>query len=309
MRTLLKAVVVAASALLALPGMAQPLVDVDWMKANLDKPGTVILDVTGRTNDEYSKGHLPGAVFTDYAKDGWRVTVNNVPGKLPPAESLSKLIGSLGIDNNTHVVLVPLGEKAVDMGTATRIYWTFKVAGHDKVSILDGGYLAWARIDPKTKLPANQLATGGVKPEAKPFKVSIRQDMLVTTADVQRAMQNNVPLVDNRPNDFYLGLTVSPAATRAGTIPGAKNVQESFITKNGGGSFRAAEQLKQIYQSVGVPTEGEQISFCNTGHWASLGWFAAHELMGNTKAKMYDGSMSEWSRTTDMPVEQKVKLQ
>ncbi len=307
MRQILKSLCFAAAIALAAPAVAQPLVDAAWMKANIDKPGMVVLDVTGRSQAQYASGHLPGSVFTDYAKDGWRVTINGAAGKLPPAENLSKLIGSLGIDNDTHVVLVPLGDKAVDMGAATRIYWTFKVAGHDKVSILDGGFMAWGRVDPKTKLPSNQLATGGVQPQPKPFKVSIRQEMLVTTADVQKAVENNVPLIDNRPNDFYLGLSVSPAATRAGTIPGAKNIQESFITQNGGGSFRSATQLKAIYQQVGVPVEGEQISFCNTGHWASLGWFASHELMGNTKAKMYDGSMSEWSRGKDLPVELKIK--
>ena len=308
MYNLLKALLAAAAISLSLPVMAQPLVDAEWMKSNLDKPGIVVLDLTGRAQEDYAKAHLPGAIFTDYAKDGWRINVGGVAGKLPPAANLEKLIGSLGIDNNSHVVLVPLGERALDMGVATRVYWTFKVAGHDKVSILDGGFTEWARIDPKTKQRAYQLATGGVQPQPKPFKVSLREDMLVTTADVKQAMANNVPLVDNRPNDFYLGISVSPAATRAGTIPGAKNVQESFITRNGGGSFRSSAQLKQIFQAAGVPAEGDQISFCNTGHWASLGWFAAHEIMGNKKARMYDGSMSEWSRDGAAPVDVKVKL-
>ena len=309
MRNLWKLAVAACASLAVGPALAQPLVDSEWLKGNLDKPGVIVLDVTGRTQDQYRAAHIPGAIYTDYAKDGWRVNVNGVAGKLPPMDNIEKLVGNLGIDNNTHVVLVPLGERALDMGAATRIYWTFKVAGHDKVSILDGGYMDWSKIDPKTKQRVYQLATGGVQPQAKIFKASLRQHMLVTTADVQQAVEKNVPLVDNRPNDFHLGISMSPAATRPGTIPGSKNVQESFLTRNGGGSFRSGEQLKQIYQAVGVPTEGDQISFCNTGHWASLGWFASHELMGNKNARMYDGSMSEWSRGKDLPVEQKVKLQ
>ncbi len=308
MRHLFNSLAVVAGLSLAVPALGQPLVDSEWLKSNLDKPNVVVLDVTGRTQEQYQAGHVPGAIFTDYAKDGWRVNVGGVAGKVPPPANLEKLIGSLGIDNNTHVILVPLGERALDMGTATRIYWTFKVVGHDKVSILDGGFTDWSKIDPKTKQRVYQLATGGAQAQPKTFKASLREEMLVSSADIQKAIANNVPLVDNRPNDFYVGISVSPAATRPGTIPGAKNVQESFITRNGGGSFRSAAQLKQIFAAQGVPAEGEQISFCNTGHWASLGWFAAHELMGNTKAKMYDGSMSEWSRGKDLPVEQKVKL-
>lgn len=308
MRNLWYSVLVVLGLALSAPALAQPLVDAEWLKANLDKPGVLVLDVTGRTQAEYQAAHIPGAIFTDYAKDGWRVNVRGVAGQLPPLADLERLIGRLGVDNDTHVVLVPLGERATDMGTATRIYWTFKVVGHDKVSILDGGFSDWSKIDPKTKQRVYQLATGGTQPQPKTFKGNLRQEMLVTAADVQKAIANNVPLVDNRPNDFHLGISLSPAATRAGTIPGAKNIQESFITRNGGGSFRSAAQLRQIFAAVGVPTEGEQISFCNTGHWASLGWFAAHELMGNKQAKMYDGSMAEWSRDKGLPVEQKVKL-
>lgn len=310
MKNLLKTVLSVVATVLALPVMAQPLVDVDWLKGNLGKPGIVVLDLTsgaGKTRADYEKGHIPGAVFTDYAKDGWRVKIGKVQGMLPPPDKLEKVIGGLGIDNNTHVIIVPFGEKAVDMGAATRIYWTFKVSGHDKVSILDGGQLAWAKPDPKTKKPLNPLSTKAVKPQPKTFKVSLRREMLATTADVKNAIGGNTTLIDNRPNDFYLGLTVSPVATKAGTIPGSKNLQESFITKNGGGSFRSKAQLQQIYKAIGVPTEGDQITFCNTGHWASLGWFASHELLGNAKAKMYDGSMAEWTHTNDVPIEQKVR--
>jgi thiosulfate/3-mercaptopyruvate sulfurtransferase len=292
---------------------AQPLVDVAWLNANLGKPGIFILDITsggGRSQADYAKSHIPGAVFSDYAKGGWRVMdKNKVPGQLPPPEVLEKTISGLGITNESHVVIIPLGDKAVDMGVATRIYWTLKVAGHDKVSILNGGFGEWAKIDPKTKRPVNQLATGGVKPQPAKFVVRLRKEMLVTAEDVKKAIADKtVSLVDNRPNDFFLGLTLSPAAKKAGTIPGAKNVAEGIITRDNGGTFRSKSQLEQIYRAIGVPTEGDQITFCNTGHWASLGWFASHELLGNKKTKMYDGSMAEWSRLTDVPIEQKIKV-
>ena len=57
-----------------------------------------------------------------------------------------------------------------------------------------------------------------------------------------------------------------------------------------------------------MPTSGDQINFCNTGHWASVGWFVSSELLGNKKAKLYDGSMTEWTMLKGGPVEQKVKL-
>ena len=80
------------------------------------------------------------------------------------------------------------------------------------------------------------------------------------------------------------------------------------MTMNGGGMFRGKSSLLKAYQAAGVPTTGKQVNFCNTGHWASLGWFVSSEIMGNTQVKMYDGSMVEWSADKSLPIEQKVNL-
>ena len=83
-------------------------------------------------------------MHSDYDKAGWRVTRSGVPFMLPTLAELEKLIGELGIDEDTHVVVVPAGVHYTDFGSAARTYWTLKVAGVAKVSILDGGYAAWA---------------------------------------------------------------------------------------------------------------------------------------------------------------------
>ena len=305
-----------ASSLLAFAGTATaaPLVDVNWVKANLGKPGVVFLDVRGRLGGQskknYLQAHIPGAVWTNYLKDGWRVKdKNGTVGQLPPVAKLEKLIGGLGIGNGDHVVIIPLGGRALDVGTATRIYWTFKVLGHDNVSILDGGMVAYLGArDKKTKKPLNPLEGGEVKRQAKPFKGRLRKDMLVTKADVDKASRSGGVIVDNRPNNQYLGIEKHGMAKRFGTIPTARNVPESWLTRNGGGVFRDKGTLAKLYALAGVPTSGEQINFCNTGHWASLGWFASSEILGNKSAKMYDGSMVEWAADKNLPIEAAVKI-
>ena len=189
------------------------------------------------------------------------------------------------------------------MGVGTRVYWTFKVLGHDNVSLLDGGMAAW------TKDKKNPLQTGAPRIEPKTFKIAVRKDMIVTMDDVKKAKAAGVLLVDNRPEDQYVGINRHPKATQSGTIEGAKNLPNGWLTVNGGGEFRNKSQLDQLYKVASVPTSGDQINFCNTGHWASVGWFVSSELMGNKKAKMYDGSMVEWTMLKGGPVEQKVKLQ
>ena len=71
--------------------------------------------------------HIPGSVHSDYDKAGWRVTRNNVPFMVPTAPELEKLIGDLGIDEDSHVVVVPAGVNVHDFGSAARTYWTLKI--------------------------------------------------------------------------------------------------------------------------------------------------------------------------------------
>ncbi len=288
---------------------ATPLVDVGWVLANQGKPRIVFLDVRGKLGGAnkatFLRAHIPGAVWTNYLKDGWRIKDKaGTVGQLPSTAKLEKLIGGLGIGNSDHVVIVPVGGKALDMGTATRVYWTFKVLGHDKVSILNGGMNAYTKKkDAKTKKPVNPLAKGASKPTAKTFKASLRKDMLVTKADVQKASASGGMLVDNRPHNQFLGINRHGKAKRNGTIPGSRNLPENWMTMNGGGMFRKSSELAKLYDLAGVPTSGAQISFCNTGHWASLGWFTSSEILGNKQAKMYDGSMVEWSADKALPMQ------
>ena len=299
-----------AIALLAcssLAAAAQPLVDVAWIKAHSCDKDVRVLDIRndldGGSRTDYLRGHIPCAVYTDYLKGGWRVAdKNKTPGQLPPVDQLEKLIGDLGIGDNTHVVIVHAGKNALDMGSATRTYWTFKVLGHDNVSILNGGLAAYAS-DPK-----NKLDRGNIKPTPVAFKAHFRPDMLVDKAQMQAAMEKGEPLVDNRPHDQYIGINRHPKAKRNGTIPGSINLPESWLTENNGGSFRTPDELRKLYALAKVPVEGDEVSFCNTGHWASLGWFASHELLGNDKAKLYDGSMVEWSADNSLPMEVKAKM-
>jgi thiosulfate/3-mercaptopyruvate sulfurtransferase len=177
--------------------------------------------------------------------------------------------------------------------------------GHDNVSLLNGGMAAYA------KDKNNRLEPGAVTPAPKTFKARPRKEMLATMDDVKKAVAGGqATLVDNRSEDLYAGITQSPKTKQAGTLPGARNIPTSWLTMNNSGQLRNRAQLEQLYKLAGVAaTNGEQIYFCNTAHLSSLGWFVSHELLGNKQAKLYDGSMAEWTILQGGPVAQKVKLQ
>jgi thiosulfate/3-mercaptopyruvate sulfurtransferase len=280
----------------------EPLVDAAWVKANLSKPGVVLIDV--RSASDYLRGHIPGAVNTDVDKSGWVEERAGVPHEFP--EKLDKLaayIGSIGIDNTTHVVVLSAANHYNDMYWPTRVYWTFKVLGHENVSILNGGMSEW------TKNKANPLETGAAKvATAKTFTVHLNKETLATVNDIKAALEKKTVLVDSRPEDQFAGINRHPKATESGTLPGARNLPISWALENGGGVFRPKSELEKLFKVANVPTSGDQINFCNTGLYATIGWFVASELMGNKKAKMYDGSMTEWTITKAGPVEHKISL-
>jgi len=106
---------------------AEPLVDVDWVTANLDNSDIVLLDVrggiAGKSKTDYLRAHIPGAVYTDYLKDGWRAKdTAGTPGMLAPTDKLEALIGGLGIGNESHVVIVPQ-EKSMRTPKNLSIHW------------------------------------------------------------------------------------------------------------------------------------------------------------------------------------------
>ena len=94
-----------------------------------------------------------------------------------------------------------------------------------------------------------------------------------------------------------------------GTIPSSKNLPESWLTVNGGGKFRTKPELQKLFDLAQVDPQGEQINFCNTGHWASLGWFVSSEIMGNSKASLYDGSMVDWTVDASLPMERQISIE
>ena len=273
-----------------------PLVDVAWLLEHAGSDDLVVLDVRnelgGGSEAVYRAGHIPGSVYSDYLKGGWRTEIDGVPAQLPRLETLEALIGELGIANDSHVVVVSAGTDALDVSSAARVYWTFKVVGHDRVSILDGGYRAYIAD------PANPVEAGWVDPVPEIFEADFRPDMVADRAAVAAAIDGGRPLVDTRPTEYFLGKTRHTWAKRAGTIPGALPLPEHLLVRDGhivGGADAAALLAGLGLAQAGEGPETEIIYFCNTGHWSALAWFIQSELLGRTAARVYDGSMVDWT--------------
>lgn len=273
----------------------QPLVSAEWLNENLE--AVVPLDVRqDRPGGTFADAHVPGATHSPYGQDPWRVTRIGVPGLMPEVQDLESLIGALGIADDDYVVIVPQGQSAVEFGSATRIYWMFKVLGHEKVAVLDGGFNAWLARDFSTERGVNR------RPPAT-YTADPQLHLVATKRDVLTALETGTPVVDARSADYYRGEAKARIVARSGTIRGAKNLPAERLIVGNSGVLVDSASAAALWTAAGVPLTGEQIIFCNIGHLASLAWFTAYELLGNKEARLYDGSLAEWAADTELPME------
>ena len=275
----------------------KPLVDAAWLTEHLGNESLVVLDIrdVAETVDPYAAGHVPGAVAARYSEAGWRVPVNNVPGMLPPTEQIEATIAALGVNDDSQVVIIPAGSSASEFGGATRVYWTFKVLGHDAVTILDGGYAAWTKAN-------GAVSTDAVTPVAGDFKAEFRPELLAGVEEVTAAIESDANLIDARTVAQFIGQEKTNTVQTLGHIPTAVNINFDKFYDAQNASFASPETIKQLAEAAGVANESDFIAFCNTGHLASIAWFGLSEVEGLKNVRLYDGSMSEWTADPSRPV-------
>jgi len=272
------------------------LISPETLAARLGDKNLVIIDIrtaADGSREAFEAGHIPGAVHSDYAADGWRAKVGNAPGMLPPLGDLAALAGKLGIKPHDDVVIVPAGTAATDFAAAARVYWTLKFIGHGQQAILDGGFKAWT-ADPK-----RPVATGASVPKNAGAYPVVAQQGLRSTADstLVASRSKQASLVDARGPSYFEGREKSAEAARAGHIPGA--IQRDYAGAFEGGKLKAPGELEQLFSAV---PQGPVISYCNTGHSAAANWFVLSEVLGRDEVALYDGSMTDWTQDPDRPV-------
>jgi rhodanese-related sulfurtransferase len=186
----------------------RPFVDVTWLNENLE--AVIPLDVRqDRPGVAFADAHIPGAAHTPYGQDPWRVTRDGVPAVMPQIQDLELLIGALGISNDDYVVVVSQGESAVEFGAATRIYWQFKVLGHERIAVLDGGFNAWLAAGYPTEKGVNR------RPRAT-YTADLQPHLVATKEDVLAALDTGIPLIDARSANYYRGEAKARIAARYG---------------------------------------------------------------------------------------------
>lgn len=275
-----------------------PLVTPIELKALLDRKAVRVLDIRellqgDNATPNHAAGHIPGAVAAPYSSI--RGPESN-PGLVLSDQEFTRLFRKWGIGPDSHVVIAHTGADPSDFGGAARFFWTLKVAGIDKVSILDGGFGAWGAL----KLP---IETGTTTVAASNITVKLDRSQIPTTSEIADLVQKKNSggkkflLTDSRSEDYFTGTEKHSAAARAGTLPGAKNFDHEEWFQLNTGKLLPKKDLEALAKSAGLITGDEVIAFCNTGHWSATTWFVLSQILGQKNVRMYPESTIGWSKS------------
>ncbi len=277
-------------------GYAYPgaLVETDWVEEHLTDPAIRLIEVDVDVS-LYETGHLPGAVKLDWHTDVQHKILRDFVGQ----QAFEQLLSSLGIRDDHTIVFY--GDKS--NWYACYAFWLFRMYGHQQLKVMNGGRTKW-EVEGR---PLTQEV-----PQYHPSMYHAQapnETMRIFRNDVLGGLRNpGRRVVDGRSPEEYRGeltsILLSPeeSAQRGGHVPGAKNIPWS-LTVNADGTFKAADELRQLYGSKDVTPDKEVIVYCNRGGRASLTWFVLTQLLGFPRVRNYDGSWTEWGNMVRAPVE------
>jgi thiosulfate/3-mercaptopyruvate sulfurtransferase len=279
-------------------GYAHPeaLVETDWLDKHLQDKDIRIVE----SNEDvllYDTGHIPGAVHID-----WRADLQDpvIRDYISP-EKFAELCNKNGITPDTTCIFY--GDKA--NWWSCYALWAFRLYGHEKVKILNGGRDKWkAEGKTMTKERPSHPKTNYPVP-AKRFDKEIR-----AFADEALAQSKaGKPLIDVRsPGEFKGEITHMPeypqeGVLRGGHIPGATSIPWKTAAKDDN-TFKSAEELRKIYQESGPVKPGQEtVVYCRIGERSSHTWFVLTYLLGVDQVRNYDGSWTEWGNRVGAPIE------
>lgn len=279
------------------------LVSTDWLEKHLRDPDLRVFDTTvhlrpatpgpytiesGRA--DYDAAHVPGAAFIDLIhelSDG----AAPLPFTMPPVDRLAQALGTAGIGNGTRVVAY----STTSPMWATRFWWMLRSSGFDNVAVLDGGFGKWTSEGRPVEAASRHY------PPTDDISLAARPGAWADKGAVLAAIDDGAVCTINALSPSVHSGEGSTSYGRKGHIKGSRNVPYAALL-NADGTYRDEAELRALYTAAGALETPRAICYCGGGISATMNALAL-TLLDHPSVAVYDGSMSEWSRDPDMPME------
>ncbi|MGH7499202.1 MAG: 3-mercaptopyruvate sulfurtransferase [Gemmatimonadales bacterium] len=280
--------------------MTEPLpalVSTSWLASRLGRAGLCVLDASwylptsGRDpRAEYEAGHIPGALFFDLDASSDRSSP--LPHMLPPAAEFADRMTALGLTDADDIVVYD--GSGVNI-SAPRAWWMFRVFGHERVAVLDGGIGKWRQ-------EGRGVETGMVRLPRGRFGATLEREQVRNLDAVRAALEaGSEQVVDLRPAGRFTGAEPEPrAGVRGGHMPGSVSLPfQELVAQDG--TMLSPSLLRGRIESAGIDLARPVVATCGSGTSACALIHALH-LLGHDQAALYDGAWTEWGGRQDTPV-------
>ena len=272
----------------------EALVDTEWLSKHAKDPNVRVFEVDVDTKS-FDEGHVEGAIGLDWRKDLQQRPVRDLLDK----KQLEDLLSRSGVAADTTVAIY--GDN--NNWFAAWFFWLLKYYGHKDARLVNGGRAKWVAEGRPLTTDAASYPRASYVARSPDASVRALRDLVL-----ERVTDGKAKLIDVRSPKEYAGELLAPdnlpqeGAQRGGHIPGAQNVPWATAVAEDG-RFKAAEDLRTIYEGKGLSRGGETIAYCRIGERSAHTWFVLRYLLGHEKVRNYDGSWTEWGSLIGVPIE------
>lgn len=275
----------------------ESLVGTGWLAEHLEAPDVRIVDASyylphegldPRT--EFEAHHIPGAVFFDI--DEIADTTSDLPHMIPPPEKFSARVRKLGLGDGVRIVIYD--QRGIF--SAPRVWWTFRLFGHQDVAVLDGGL-------PKWLAEGRPVEDGPADPSERHFTARTNSFMV---RDLDQMVKNlekgREQVLDARSRARFEGSEAEPRpGLRPGHIPNSRCLPFTKLLDPRTQTMLPAKELCRRFEAAGIDMHRPVVTTCGSGVTAAV-LALGLSIAGHKDVAVYDGSWAEWGQPGDTPV-------